>query len=84
MLAATLSSRISALFLSLFSASTKRSYNQLNIRAENPAFTQSIKQSQKLECEPMPNAMAAPPNIGGALCSMPQSLADAHYYSAVQ
>jgi len=24
------------------------------------------------------------PNIGGALCSTPQSLADAHYYSAVQ
>jgi len=28
--------------------------------------------------------MAALPNIGGALCSKPQSLADAHYYSAVQ
>jgi len=28
--------------------------------------------------------MAALPNIGGALCSTPQSLADAHYYSAVQ
>ena len=28
--------------------------------------------------------MAALPNIGGALCSMQQSLADAHYYSAVQ
>jgi len=27
--------------------------------------------------------MAALPNIGGALCSTPQSLADAHY-SAVQ
>jgi len=24
----------------------------------------------------MPNVMAAPPNIGGALCSTPQSLAD--------
>ena len=32
----------------------------------------------------MPNVMAAMPNIGGALCSMPQSLADAHYSSAVQ
>ena len=32
-----------------------------------------------LECGPMPNVMAALPNIGGALCSMPQSLADAHY-----
>ena len=27
----------------------------------------------------MPNVMVAPPHIGGALCSMPQSLADAHY-----
>jgi len=33
---------------------------------------------------PAPNVMAALPNIGGALCSTPQSLADAHYYSAVQ
>jgi len=31
---------------------------------------------------PMSNVMAALPNIGGALCSTPQSLADAHYYSA--
>ena len=40
----------------------------------------------KLEYGPMPNVMATLPNIGGtgALCSMPQSLADAHYYSAVQ
>ena len=28
--------------------------------------------------------MATLPNIGGALCSTPQSLADAYYYSAVQ
>jgi len=27
----------------------------------------------------MLNLMAALPNIGGALCSTPQSLADAHY-----
>jgi len=33
---------------------------------------------EKLECGPMPNMMVALPNIGGALCSMPQSLADAH------
>jgi len=37
-----------------------------------------------LECGPMLNVMAALPNIGGALCSTPQSLADAHYLSAVQ
>jgi len=33
----------------------------------------------KLECGPMPNVMAAQMNIGGALCSTPQSLANAHY-----
>jgi len=33
----------------------------------------------KLECGPMPNLMVALPNIGGALCSTPQSLADVHY-----
>jgi len=32
----------------------------------------------QLECGPMPNIMAALPNIGGALCSMPQRLAEAH------
>jgi len=40
--------------------------------------------SSELECGPMPNVMVALPNIGGALCSTPQSLADAHYYSVVQ
>jgi len=39
---------------------------------------------EELECGPMPNVMVALPNIGGALCSMPQSLADAHYLAAVQ
>jgi len=38
----------------------------------------------ELECAPMPNVIAALSNIGGALCSTPQRLADAHYYSAVQ
>jgi len=32
----------------------------------------------------MSNVMAALPNTGGALCSTLQSLADAHYSSAVQ
>jgi len=35
--------------------------------------------NKTLECGPMPNVMAALPNIGVALCSMLQSLADAHY-----
>jgi len=30
-------------------------------------------------CGPMPNVMTALPNIGGALCSTPQSLAVVHY-----
>jgi len=30
------------------------------------------------KCGPMPNVMVALPNIGGALCSTPQSLANAH------
>jgi len=34
---------------------------------------------KKLECGPMPNVMVAVPNTGGALCSTPQSLADARY-----
>jgi len=32
----------------------------------------------------MPNVMVALPKIGGALRSTPQSLADAHYLTAVQ
>jgi len=32
----------------------------------------------------MPNVMAALSNIGGALRSTPQSLADAYYQSSVQ
>jgi len=39
----------------------------------------NTQQHTQLECGPVPNVMAALPNIGGALCSMPQSLADAHY-----
>ena len=38
---------------------------------------------KQLECGPMPNVMAALQNIGGGLCSTPQSLGDAHYKSAV-
>jgi len=33
-----------------------------------------VQSKAKLECGPMPNVMAALPNIGGALCSTPQSL----------
>jgi len=37
----------------------------------------------KLACGSMPNVTNALPDIGGALCSTPQSLADAHYLTAV-
>jgi len=47
--------------------------------------TAEIRRGKKeLECGPMPNVMAALPNIGGTLCSTPQSLADAQYWNAVQ
>ena len=36
------------------------------------------------KCPAIKVLMVALPNIGGALCSMPQSLADAHYLTAVQ
>jgi len=32
------------------------------------------RRKKELECGPMPNLMVALPNIGGALCSTPQSL----------
>jgi len=37
------------------------------------------RKKKELECGPLPNLMVALPNIGDALCSTPQSLADAHY-----
>jgi len=43
-----------------------------------PVVTHAFYMTQ-LECGPMPNVIFALSNIGGALCSTPQSLADAHY-----
>ena len=43
------------------------------------SFSVDRQATVKLECGPMPNVMVALPNIGGALCSTPQSLADAPY-----
>ena len=37
------------------------------------------KKEEQLECGPMPNVMVALPNIGGALCSTPQGLADVQW-----
>ena len=47
--------------------------------SEYEAVSEDLKTLNQLECGPMPNVMVALPNIGGALCSTPQSLADAHY-----
>jgi len=44
-----------------------------------PMILMHTSMYDELECGPMPNLMVALPNIGGALCSTPQSLADAHY-----
>jgi len=40
-------------------------------------FCRQKSKKNRVECGPMPNVMVV--NIGGALCSTPQSLADAHY-----
>jgi len=45
---------------------------------------EKVKNTAELKCGPMLNVMAALPNIGGALCSTPQSLVDADYSIAVQ
>jgi len=47
-------------------------------------YTALNQKQKKTECGPMLNVMVAMPNIGGALCSTPQSLADAHYLTAMQ
>ena len=39
-----------------------------------------VKQNRNYKFGPTPNVMVALSNIGGALCSTPQSLADARYY----
>jgi len=63
----------------------KKYHQRKEQRIENDDKSGNISESEvskdghriELECGPMPNLMAALPNIGGALCSTPQSLADA-------
>jgi len=45
------------------------------------AMAEIRRGKKKLVCRPMPNVMAALPNIGGTICSTPQSLADAYDYA---
>jgi len=56
---------------------TKKGINMSNF-ISSPSDRKRKKNKIKLECGPMPNLMVALPNTGGALCSTPQSLADAH------
>jgi len=42
------------------------------------------RKKKELECGPIPNVMATLSNIGGAICSTPQSVANAQYSSAMQ
>jgi len=58
------------------SASSSSKQDTLNFDVKTAGCDSYFRQ---LECGPMPNVMVALPNIGGALCSTPQSLADAHY-----
>jgi len=58
---------------------TKHDKTKANI---HPKHKKYYNPNQK--CVPMPSVMVGLSNIGGALCSTPQSMADAHYLTAVQ
>jgi len=52
----------------------------IRVSCEHISLTQQLSENYiQLECGPMTNVMVALPNIGGAIFSTPQSLADAHY-----
>jgi len=52
--------------------------SMVNIHSPTTEIRQG-KKKKELECGPVPTMVVALPNIGGALCSTPHSLADAHY-----
>ena len=66
--------------MSYRSACTLRTTYNMIIQCNAHGLRQvpDIFHTSTVECGPMPNVMADLPNIGGALCSTPQSLADAH------
>ena len=70
--------RIFHLSVGLSSVGPVRAYSDKHITNITKSGATRLKDI-KLECGPMPNVMVALPNIGGALCSTPQSLANAHY-----
>ena len=61
--------------------SINRARRRLTSLIKTNALTlcQTAIHTRILECGPMPNLMVALPNVAGALCSTPLSLADAHY-----
>jgi len=67
-----------------YSIGLKRYVSRVKKITRECSFMKRIRKKVELECGPMPNVMGALPNIGGALCSTPQSLADAQYWSAVR
>jgi len=61
--------------------------NLAQIRSALPGifgFTNKKTKQKQLEMWANAQCDGRPANVGGALCSTLQSLADAHYYSAVQ
>jgi len=67
-------------YLDKFSVGFDYSIIKIYIHQEKNRWQANAKEKgKKLECGPMPNVMATLPNVRGALCSTPQSLADAHY-----
>jgi len=62
----------------------KLNYKEIHIKQYYYISQHKYTKYDKLECGPMPNVMAALPNIAGALCSTPQSLAGADCSNAVQ
>ena len=61
------------------SEETKANTTKSDMHWNQRVLYHRVNVKTKLECGPMPNVMVALPNIGGALCSTPQSLPDAHY-----
>jgi len=73
----------------LITSDNRKIFDYVRQRSNRNSFVNDIlhdvsKIPIELECGPLLNVMAALPNINGAVCSTPQSLADAHYSSAVQ
>jgi len=65
------------LFWQLFSHSVIERTVDISLLSHRDSTKQQHDKNYK--CGPMPNVMVALPNTGGALGSMLQSLADAHY-----